>query len=101
MPSKGIHTETEILKTATGEHTGTARAAGCSASSATLLLWLLNVYGLRLGLRVVALLGLATVSLLRRGRVVTLLGLTTVALAVTLLLLLLRVAWINIKRERV
>ena len=74
-------TKTEVLETATCEHTGTASAASSASTSATLLLGLLNVDGLGLRLRVVAaLLRLTTVSLLGRGRVVTLLGWSTVAL---------------------
>lgn len=76
------HTKTEVLEAATGEHTGTARAARAwTAAAALVLLWLLHVDRLGLGLRVVALLRLATVRLLRRRRVVTLLrGLLAVAL---------------------
>lgn len=77
-----IRTKTQVFETATCEHTGTAGAASSSAAtSAALLLGLLDVDRLRLGLRVVAaLLRLATVSLLRRWWVVTLLGLTVALL---------------------
>ena len=88
--------KTEVLETAAREHTSTARAAGTWASSSAALLGLrlLNVDGLRLGLPIVALLGLTAVGLLRRGRIVALLRrLLTVPL--------LRVACGKGKRKRV
>ncbi|KAI3483932.1 hypothetical protein L1887_53088 [Cichorium endivia] len=79
--------ETEVLETAACKHTGTAGAAGTGAASAALLLGLLDVDGLGLGLRVVALLRLAAVGLLGWWRVVALLGLTVTLLRLAVALL--------------
>lgn len=79
--------ETEVLETAACKHTGAAGAAGTGAASAALLLGLLDVDGLGLGLRIVALLRLAAVGLLGWWRVVALLGLTVTLLRLAVALL--------------
>lgn len=77
MRSLEQHIATEFFGAATTESSGKTSATPC-ATATRFLRWLLDVYGLRLGLRIV--LTRLLVRLLRRRRIVSaLLGRTTVS----------------------